>query len=292
MNNYSVRYPRFRTIFGIANTLAILGFSSSVLAVTIVSTNAEQRDDRRTDLAARVRALETDLTRAIAIIDDLQSMVSSQQATLAILQSQVSTVNNSQVMALNAYLNVSAVGGSPKATFSGINLQLVNGTGKTDSPNGLGNLIIGYDTVRNDGVFRCSYGGYRYQTSCEGTGNTWAVSHKSGSHYLVIGDENNYSQFGGLIVGLRNTGNMEYSSVSGGYSNTADGTYSSVSGGYFNTASGGASSVTGGEFNSANGPGSSVSGGSFNDASAEHSSILGGSHQSVFVRMDTIPALP
>ena len=37
------------------------------------------------------------------------------------------------------------VGGKPTMQFSGVNVQVVNGEGKTDSVNGKGNLVIGYD---------------------------------------------------------------------------------------------------------------------------------------------------
>ena len=82
--------------------------------------------------------------------------------------------------------------------------------------NGRGNLIIGYDAVRTSGTLTCSDGQYTNQTDCETNGATWAVSHKSGSHYMVIGDQNNYFQYGGLITGYDNTSNREYASVSGG----------------------------------------------------------------------------
>lgn len=56
------------------------------------------------------------------------------------------------------------VGGEPTIQFSAVNVQIVNGEGKTETTNGEGNLVIGYD--ENSG------------------------SHKqTGSHNLILGEE-------------------------------------------------------------------------------------------------------
>ena len=124
------------------------------------------------------------------------------------------------------------VNGQPTVRFTGVNVQIVNGTKQqTASSNGRGNLILGYDLDRNDATYFCSDGAYTTSGACSGAGGLWAVSHKSGSHYLVIGDFNNYSQYGGVVAGSFNTGNGAYASVSGGLQNTASGPGTSVSGG-------------------------------------------------------------
>jgi hypothetical protein len=161
-------------------------------------------------------------------------------------------------------------------------LQIVNGGGRTDSINGLGNLIIGYDEVNSsDALQHCSDGQYGDQGSCEGAGEIWSHSHKSGSHYLVVGSQNNYSQYGGIVAGYRNSVTNIYSTVTGGYHNTADGSYSSISGGSNNKANGYNSSVSGGTQNTASGSYSSVSGGIGNTASGSSSSVSGGNTRSV-----------
>jgi hypothetical protein len=124
-------------------------------------------------------------------------------------------------------------------TITGANLNVVDGSGETDGePNGLGNVIIGYNELRATGP------------------NT-----RTGSHMLVVGKEHNYSSYGGIVVGWHNTTSGDYASVSGGQSNTASGYTASVSGGYDNTASGFAASVSGGRNNQAQADSSSVSGG-------------------------------
>jgi len=108
-------------------------------------------------------------------------------------------------------------------TIAGANLHVVNGTGTTDgTPNGLGNVIIGYNeprTTRND---------------------------RSGSHVLVVGSNHNYSSYGGIVAGYGNTARGYYASVSGGSGNQASGEYASVCGGQGNDAGGSYTSISGG----------------------------------------------
>lgn len=152
--------------------------------------------------------------------------------------------------------------------FANMNVQIVNGSRATDDMvNGTGNLIIGYNEQKNP------------------------EDERSGSHMLVIGRHNNYSSFGGMVVGTDNAVYAEWASVgggsnntasggaatvNGGHSNTASDLWATVSGGGFNTASGNQSSVSGGYFNNAIGSQSSVSGGSYNRASGTRSSVTGG----------------
>ena len=110
-------------------------------------------------------------------------------------------------------------------TFSGVNLHLVNGTGRTEGEdNGLGNLVVGYNESRTEGH----------------------VSKHTGSHNVIIGSKHSYSSYGGLAAGSTNTISGKYSSVCGGQWNTASGDYSTVSGGHLNSAKGKYSTVQGG----------------------------------------------
>jgi len=151
---------------------------------------------------------------------------------------------------------------------SGANFQVVNGLGVTESLNGLGNLIVGYNELRPSGF-----------------------DNRTGSHNIVGGNRNNFTAAGGHIVGEYNTVSSEWASVSGGrgnlasgrssvvsggFTNTASGTYACVSGGAVNTASARYSGVSGGIFGTASGPFSSISGGSSNQASGTYSSVSGG----------------
>jgi hypothetical protein len=79
--------------------------------------------------------------------------------------------------------------------ITGANLHIVNGLGSTDCtdeqgreipdcPNGLGNLIVGYNELRDPEFFE---------------------NIRTGSHNVVVGQQHDFSRFGGLVVGRFNT---------------------------------------------------------------------------------------
>jgi hypothetical protein len=241
--------------------------------------------EKATSVPERLALLE----RAVAL---LSVQVVAANVRIAALQSQLSTATDTiarlrqnSVLALDGRLTLATTSnGSPAALFTGVNVQLVNGSGQTyGAPNGVGNLLIGYDTIRtpDQPVYECSIGptvsvlGDRPAT-CEADGGTWAISHKSGSHNLVVGDWHNYSQTGSVVFGWWNTVNQVATSVSGGTNNAASEYAASVTGGYRNTASGATASVSGGYANAAKQTADSVSGGLANIASGGWSSVSGG----------------
>lgn len=200
-------------------------------------------------------------------------------------------LNNNTVLKLNGKLQLNG----STALFKGLNVQIINGEGKTDSTNGKGNLILGYNEGNTKIHPVCSNSLFIDQISCEAVGEIWAGSQHTGSHYLILGRNNSYTQYAGLVAGYNNASTGPYASitggrentatgfashVSGGLSNTAQGSMSSVSGGRLNLASGGISTVSGGISNGATGLYSSISGGTFNGASGVYSSVSGGNGNS------------
>jgi hypothetical protein len=156
-------------------------------------------------------------------------------------------------------------GAANEVVIAGANLRIVNGLGGTETTNGLGNLIVGYNEERG--------GGY---------------DNRTGSHNVVIGSQHNFSSFGGLIVGTRNGISGRFASVSGGLNNTASGDQASVSGGFLNTASGDQASVSGGFNNTASEFEASVSGGVTNTASGNGASVSGGLRNTAEARGSSI----
>jgi hypothetical protein len=152
--------------------------------------------------------------------------------------------------------------------ITGANLHLVNGIGSTncfdeeqqepipDCPNGLGNLIVGYNESRVPII-----GGEDIRT---------------GSHNVVVGQGHNFSAFGGLVVGDLNEISSEFAVVSGGSGNTASGAISVISGGQGNLTTGTWTSISGGQRHFAGGTGNSISGGESNSANGFWTSISGG----------------
>jgi hypothetical protein len=154
-----------------------------------------------------------------------------------------------------------------EVVITGANLRIVNGLGNTETTNGLGNLIVGYNELRGFGP-----------------------EPRTGSHNVVVGDRQNFSSYGGLVVGhsneisgifafsagAGNTASGGDSAVSGGTNNTASGVGAWVAGGSRNEASGVNASIIGGVLKTASGVDSVVSGGQNNIASGDLSSVSGG----------------
>ena len=140
---------------------------------------------------------------------------------------------------------------------TGTNLHVRDGSGGTGGAvNGLGNLIVGYNELR-------------------GNGN----DNRTGSHNLIVGVQNNYTSYGGIVAGRVNTISGVYASVTGGQDNTASAQAASVTGGQGNTASAVIAWVGGGGNNAASASFASVSGGFSNSASGVGASISGGSNR-------------
>ena len=184
---------------------------------------------------------------------------------LAALEAAVMTLksDNAVLKAKLEKVSIQEIDGAYSIVIDGANLHLRSGLGATNgdpsSPifgqgttNGAGNLIIGYNEVRDAG------------------------NDRSGSHNLVLGQRQNFTSFGGLVAGRQNTVSGPYASVSGGRGNTASVLCASVSGGDGNTASGPCASVSGGGGNTAGAAVAAVSGGAGNTASGVAASVSGG----------------
>lgn len=184
-------------------------------------------------------------------VDSNNTEIVALKAIITDLTTRLAAIEANSALTLDKKVSYSMNNGVPEVRFYGVNVKITNGAGQTDSINGVGNLIVGYDLD-------------------SGSNN------KTGSHNLVVGDMHTYSSYGGLVVGHQNTVSAPAASVSGGNRNKASGIYSSVTGGYFNIASGTEASVTGGYQNLASGLESSVTGGSSNYATAQGSSVSGG----------------
>ncbi len=238
--------------------------------ITTLQTDlAAKADTSHTHAQSDVTDLTTDLTaKAATTHAHAQSDVTDLAADLNTLTNNVTTISGNSVLQLDNYLILTTENGHDTAQFNSINVQVTNGTGSQTTINGLGNLIVGYNEAHpvNDV--------------------------KTGSHNLVAGNQNSYSNYGGVVFGFNNIVSNIYSSVSGGRYNTASGDYSSVSGGYGNTASVSRSSVSGGMYNTASGALSSVSGGAGNTASHTYSSILGGNTTSSSADYEAVLGTP
>ncbi|HST33709.1 MAG TPA: hypothetical protein VLJ80_09360 [Solirubrobacteraceae bacterium] len=171
------------------------------------------------------------------------------------------------------------VGGKPTIQFSGANVQVVNGSGKQATGNGLGNLVVGYDESPGSqtGSHNIVLGS---QQTYEGIGGLIGgeKNYLGGTGNFVLGFENkaNGFHFASILGGRNSTSSAEYSTVGGGYSAKAEGFASFVAGGFENSAPGNYGTVLGGGKNKATGPGASVFGGELNIAGGENAGVFGG----------------
>lgn len=213
-------------------------------------------------LTAQVKTLKTQVAGLQSQVSTLQSNHTSDSSAISTLQGQVSSLSSNESTdasnisglktLLTGFSRATDPNGYETLTVSGENIQLINGSGSETTNDGLGNLIVGYN---DNGFFPYS---------------------RTGSHNLIVGDDNGYSSYGGFIAGISDKGTAAYASVLGGSFNVASGIGSSVSGGDSNTASGLYSSVSGGTTNIASGGEASVSGGDSNTVSGDQGAILGG----------------
>lgn len=148
--------------------------------------------------------------------------------------------------------------------ISGANLHIQNGRGS--ARNGLGNLIVGYNSNPNQ-------------------------LDRSGSHNVVVGDGHGYSSVGGIVSGFGNrlqgesavvlgsifgTASREGAVVLGGLNDTAAGPHAVAIGGFNGTAAADRSVVLGGQANTASELYAMAAGGSDNTASGRFSVVTGG----------------
>ncbi len=224
---------------------------------TRVTQNETDISTLQTDTTANTTAIsanQSDITANTTAIGTNQSDIASNSTDIAANASAISTLES-----LTQDMARTTINGNPAVTFTGVNVHVRSGAGSTEAtPNGLGNLIVGYDEARPMG------------------------SDKSGSHNLVVGSWHNYTSYGGLVAGYNNNVTGMYASVSGGANNTASAWYASISGGAANTASEAGTSVSGGSKNAASAIFASVGGGEDNEAAGDFSFVGGGSNNTAF----------
>lgn len=228
-----------------------------------VAAMRKQLNATRNELFAATAALSSATAALSATTTARQSgqvQLSTLQRELESLKADLRGLRANSILDLNGYLTFDISNGYPTALFRGVNVQIVNGMGETQTVNGTGNLIVGYNRPSATS-FICSLGITDSASGCLANGGVWAQSHKSGSHNIIGGDFNSYSSWGGLVLGMENATSAPYTAVLAGARNRAGGAFASIAGGSFNTASGISSSVSAGTENHATGEFAAVGGG-------------------------------
>ena len=167
------------------------------------------------------------------------------------------------------------------------NLQIVNGMGSTNTTNGCGNLLIGYNEPPPP--------------------LSGAPSTRTGSHNIILGRFHSHASYAGLLAGEMNvttanapsscvvggsegSANADRVVVVGGIENKANSDRCVIIGGFDNGANGGERAVVvGGVNNRADAPTSSIFGGTGNTTGGANSTILGGSSLATTLPGERIP---
>ena len=124
-----------------------------------------------------VPGLRHQVDQLIELVGGLENQLYEAQKEIASLKAELDELKNNSVLDLDGLLSLTQDGnGFDTVLFSGVNVQVVNGTGLTESANGQGNLVLGYNSP---GL---------------------ASTDRIGSHNLIIGDEQNYPHTAQLVA--------------------------------------------------------------------------------------------
>jgi hypothetical protein len=313
--NRTLRTGKGRSFCGIARliflgSLTVIGLCVAVAPLPARADNQDSHQGREDNdnkgIRAEIAALQAQvasLQTTVSALQDqvntlktgntgLQNEINSLQTSNTAVQKELAAVQSNHALLLGPFVNVDpnpeigVIG--PNIIFSGVNIHIVSGSGRTDdngNRTGLGNLIIGYDEDPINPLFGDSLDGLPIM-AVPGAPSPLSYGDRGGSHNLVIGGGNRFTRAaaGGIVVGERNKIEGFGASVSGGFNNAASGFFTSVSGGVGNMAAGQFASVSGGGFSVAGtsspsvsgGTGASVSGGGNNYARGLGASGRGG----------------
>lgn len=194
------------------------------------------------------------------------------ETELARLEAKLNELTTSAVGRLNQHLSFVDAGACVTMQLSGVNLQIVNGEGSTESKNCKGNLIIGYNEAPPGG-----------ETPSRG-----------GSHNLIMGTRHHYGSYCGFINGVHNsiTANGEYCVILNGFESTANARHISICNGTGHQANGVYSTILSGFDNGGTGEKAVVLTGTNNRANGDSSVILNGGGATTSAAGQIIPAIP
>lgn len=254
----------------------IANLNEQLVAVQLALSNAQNQLENQGQLAEQLQQTVAGFTSIIEAQNQSIDALNQQLAALDLegLKNRVEVVENNSVLELDGYLKLHPEKGDT-ALFQGINVQIVNHAMATDTVDGTGNLILGFNEASPASRPYCSQIEITNEEACLEVGAVWSANKRLGSHNLVLGRWNDYISYGGIVGGELNLIAGASSMAMGGLLNTAQGEYSSILGGSGNTAVGIAATISGGEANRAQGILSTIGGG-FNNQTTGNLSTIGG----------------
>jgi hypothetical protein len=124
-----------------------------------------------------VTGLKQQMIQLIKEVRNMRSELADTHAELTATRAELAVLKNNTVLGLDGLVTlIRDANGFETVRFSGVNLQVVNGEGVTDSLNGLGNVVIGYNN--HDDIF----------------------SDRLGSHNIILGDNQGYPDTSELVT--------------------------------------------------------------------------------------------
>jgi hypothetical protein len=150
-----------------------------------------------TTLRSDVDTLETNYAAHGTRLDTLEGTATSHGTRLDALEGTVSGMSGyatrlTDLETKTAAMSATEVEGKAAVVFTAVNVFIQNGEGDTETTNGTGNLIMGYNESPLTNPTR------------------------TGSHNLVVGIDHEYTSYAGLVAGEDNTVSAPYASVVGG----------------------------------------------------------------------------
>jgi hypothetical protein len=132
--------------------------------------------------ASADRPALTSVKKQVVLLTKMVQRMSQELADtrlqLTATQAELAAIKNNTVLGLDGLLTLTQdPNGFATVRLSGVNLQVVNGEGVTDSINGLGNVVIGYNTSNE------------------------AFVDRQGSHNIILGDDQAYPDTAGVVTG-------------------------------------------------------------------------------------------
>ena len=116
-----------------------------------------------------ITSLKHQVVMLTEIVKDIQTDLEKTHTELLSTQAELAMIKNNTVLDLDGRLTLTQdTDGNDTILFEGVNVQVVNGAGSTNSVNGLGNVVIGYNM--NSGV----------------------SANRQGSHNIILSDEQSY----------------------------------------------------------------------------------------------------
>lgn len=122
-------------------------------------------------------SLQNQITQLTQMLGDTNAQLAQAREELDVAQSELAELKNNTVLTLDNHVTLTRdANGLATVLFKGANLQVINGTDVTESANGLGNLIMGYNASKAVFIDRM------------------------GSHNIVLGDDQAYPNSGELVT--------------------------------------------------------------------------------------------